>query len=69
MNFLSKIFGSSNSRKIKKLQRKVVKINQLEKAYSDLTDKDLANLTIDLMRRHSDELKALMTCCQRPLLP
>tara|TARA_B100001059_G_scaffold23549_1_gene18896 strand:- start:61 stop:2823 length:2763 start_codon:yes stop_codon:yes gene_type:complete len=59
MNFLSKIFGSSNSRKIKKLQRKVVKINQLEKAYSDLTDKDLANLTIDLMRRHSDEAESL----------
>ena len=59
MNFLSKIFGSSNSRKIKKLQRKVVKINQLEKAYSDLRDEELANLTIDLMSRHSGEGESL----------
>jgi preprotein translocase subunit SecA len=61
MNFFRKIFGSSNSRKIKKLQRKVVKINSLEKAYSAFTDEELSNVTADLMSRYSGQGESLDT--------
>ena len=61
MNFFRKIFGSSNSRKIKKLQLKVVKINSLEKAYSAFTDEELSNVTADLMSRYSGQGESLDT--------
>lgn len=49
MNILSKILGSANSRKIKKMQRTVVKINEYEDSFEKLSD--------DELRQKADEFK------------
>lgn len=45
---LIKLFGSYNSRAIKKYQKVVEKINQLEESISSLSDEDLKNKTVEL---------------------
>ncbi len=49
--FLSAIFGSSNSRQLKKLQRTVNKINALEADIAALTDDQLKGKTIEFKQR------------------
>ncbi len=44
-NFVQKIFGTSNGRKLKKLQKFVVIINSLEEEFSALTDAELVQKT------------------------
>jgi len=51
MNFFSKIFGSSNSRKLKKLERTVVVINTFEEALKVLSDDELKLKTKDFRQR------------------
>ncbi len=51
-NFLSKIFGSSNARKLKKIQRKVEAINALEAELERLSDQELRARTPDLRGRY-----------------
>ena len=53
-NLLSKIFGSSNSRKLKKIQRKVNAINALEGDLGKLSDDELKERTPQLRARHED---------------
>jgi preprotein translocase subunit SecA len=53
-NLLSKIFGSSNSRKLKKIQRKVVAINALEAELEKLSDEELKARTPKLRERYED---------------
>lgn len=48
---LSKIFGSSNSRKLKKLRRIVKKINGLESSLESLSDADLGAKTAEFRSR------------------
>lgn len=48
---LSKIFGSRNKRLIKKYNKVVVKINQLEAAFESLSDQDLLNKTSSFKER------------------
>ena len=45
MNILKRIFGSSNARKIKKMNRSVKAINELEDSFLSLTDEQLGNKT------------------------
>lgn len=49
--FLSAIFGSSNSRQLKKLQRTVIKINALEADLALLTDEQLQAKTPEFKQR------------------
>lgn len=51
MNILNSIFGTSNSRKLKKLQRTVAVINQLEESIQSLTDPELQDKTNEFKRR------------------
>ena len=44
MSFLTKIFGSSNQRSLKRMQVFVDEINVLESDYQKLSDDELANL-------------------------
>lgn len=51
MKLLSKIFGSSNSRKLKKLGKTVAQINALEEGLKALSDADLAAKTPEFVSR------------------
>ena len=48
----SKIFGNSNSRKLKKLEKKVSKINSFEPAMEALSDEELRAKTDEFRARH-----------------
>jgi preprotein translocase subunit SecA len=52
LNFLSKLFGSSNSRKLKKLQKTVNKINSFESAMAALSDDELRAKTSEFKSRY-----------------
>ena len=54
MSFLTKIFGSSNQRALKRMQVYVDKINLLESEYQQLSDNDLAGLRIKLKESSKD---------------
>ncbi len=54
MNILSKLFGSSNSRKLKRMQRTVTTINQLEDAFAALSDDELKGKTSEFQQRLKD---------------
>ena len=51
MKLLSKIFGSSNSRKLKRMGKTVAAINRLESAYEAMTDQELRAGTEQLRER------------------
>jgi len=51
MNILSKLFGSSNSRKLKRMQRTVTTINQLEESFAALSDDELKAKTTEFQQR------------------
>jgi len=51
MNILNKIFGTSNSRKLKKLKRKVAAINALEASLEALSDAELQAKTTEFRER------------------
>ena len=44
MSFLTRIFGSSNQRSLKRMQVVVDQINNLETDYQQLSDEELAGL-------------------------
>ena len=44
MSFLTKIFGSSNQRSLKRMQVIVDQINNLESEYQQLSDEELSSL-------------------------
>ena len=44
MSFLTKIFGSSNQRSLKRMQIIVDQINDLESEYQQLSDEELSSL-------------------------
>ena len=54
MSFLTKIFGSSNQRALKRMQVYVDKINLLESEYQQLSDDELAGLRIKLKESSKD---------------
>ena len=54
MSFLTKIFGSSNQRALKRMQTSVDLINELESDYQQLSDDELANLRIKLKESSQD---------------
>ncbi|MFT6092463.1 MAG: preprotein translocase subunit SecA [Pseudohongiellaceae bacterium] len=54
MNILNSIFGTSNSRKLKKLQRTIGSINKLEESIKALTDPELQDKTNEFKRRLKD---------------
>ncbi|MFK7865166.1 MAG: preprotein translocase subunit SecA [Pseudohongiellaceae bacterium] len=54
MKILNSIFGTSNSRKLKKLQRTVVAISKLEEEFKALTDPELQDKTNEFKRRIKD---------------
>jgi Preprotein translocase subunit SecA (ATPase, RNA helicase) len=51
LNFLKKIFGSTNQRKISSLQPIVDQINSLENDFLTLSDSDLKNKTDEFKKR------------------
>ena len=55
MSFLTKIFGSSNQRSLKRMQISVDQINDLEPNYQKLSDSELANLR-DKLKESSKDL-------------
>ncbi|CAN0001408.1 unnamed protein product, partial [Laminaria digitata] len=54
MNILNKIFGSSNSRKLKRLKRSISTINELEATYQSLSDEELTAKTAEFRQRLAD---------------
>ena len=52
--FFSKVFGSRNDRVIKKLQKQVSLINELEGEYEKLDDAALKSKTIEFKQRLDD---------------
>ena len=52
MNILKRIFGSSNARKLKKMNRSVKAINELEDSFLSLTDEQLGNKTQEFKERY-----------------
>ena len=60
MSFLTKIFGSSNQRSLKRMQVHVDQINSLEPDYKKLSDKDFALLKNTLRNDHKEEMHNLL---------
>ena len=54
MSFLTKIFGSSNQRALKRMQVSVDQINALESEYQQLSDNDLSDLRVKLKESSKD---------------
>ena len=54
MNILNKILGSSNSRKLKKMDRTVAAVNKFEEAFEALTDEELKLKTDEFRKRLND---------------
>ena len=54
MSFLTKIFGSSNQRSLKRMQVIVEQINDLESDYQQLSDQELAGLR-DKLKKNSED--------------
>ena len=54
MSFLTKIFGSSNQRSLKRMQISVDQINDLEPDYQKLSDNELASLRSKLKESSID---------------
>lgn len=54
LQFLNKIFGSSNSRKLKKLHKTVHQINSFESALQPLSDEELRAKTEEFKKRFGD---------------
>ncbi|MDX1573307.1 MAG: preprotein translocase subunit SecA [Methylophaga sp.] len=53
-NLFSKFFGSRNERVIKKLQKNIAQINELESTYAELDDVALAAKTVEFRQRLDD---------------
>ena len=51
LNFLKKIFGSTNQRKISALNSTVEQINKLEESFAALSDTELKNKTNEFKKR------------------
>jgi len=60
MSFLTKIFGSSNQRALKKMQIIVDQINSLEAEYSILNDEAFASLRGNLKLSYADDTQQLL---------
>ncbi len=62
MTILSKLFGSSNSRKLKRMQRTVSLINNLEDSFQALSDEELKQKTEEFQNRieQGEALDALL---------
>src|SRR6056300_1914530 len=54
MSFLTKIFGSSNQRALKRMQLTVDQINNLEPDYQKISDSELAALRVELKESSKD---------------
>ena len=54
MSFLTKIFGSSNQRALKRMQVSVDEINHLESHYKNLSDQELSDLKSELKKSKED---------------
>ena len=54
MSFLTKIFGSSNQRSLKRMQVFVDRANELESHYQELSDEELKNLRSNLKQSQRD---------------
>ncbi len=54
MSFLTKIFGSSNQRALKRMQVSVDEINNLESHYKNLSDEELSDLKSELKKSKED---------------
>ena len=54
MSFLTKIFGSSNQRALKRMQVSVDEINNLESHYKNLSDQELNDLKSELKKSKDD---------------
>ena len=57
MSFLTKIFGSSNQRSLKRMQVYVNNINKLEENYQKLSDSDF--LTLKNILRESNKARSI----------
>ena len=55
LNFLKKIFGSTNQRKISALNSTVEQINKLEESFTALSDTELKNKTNEFKKRLQDK--------------
>ena len=51
IKFLNAIFGSANSRKLKRLQKTVIKINAFEDSMKSLSDEELRGKTVEFKQR------------------
>lgn len=53
-NVFKKVFGSKNDRELKRMRKAVIKVNELEDSYRELTDEALRAKTAELRQRISD---------------
>ena len=60
MSFLTKIFGSSNQRALKKMQLHVDQINDLEAKYQSMDDAEILGLKDILKTTYSDDINHLL---------
>ena len=60
MSFLTKIFGSSNQRALKKMQLHVDQINDLEANYQSMEDAEILGLKDTLKTTYSDDINNLL---------
>ena len=51
LKIAKKIFGSANERSLKKLEKNVININNIEKEYEKLSDNELKNKTKEFKTR------------------
>jgi preprotein translocase subunit SecA len=61
MSFLTKIFGSSNQRSLKRMQVYVDRINSLEPEYQKLSDEAFSALKSNLNTSHKEDPEALLS--------
>ena len=61
MSFLTKIFGSSNQRSLKRMQVYVDQINSLEPEYQKLSDEAFSALKSNLSTSHKEDPEALLS--------
>ena len=50
-NVFKKVFGSKNDRELKRMRKAVIKVNELEDSYRELTDEALRAKTAANQRR------------------
>ena len=58
-NIITKVFGSSHDREIKRLKPVVIEINEIYETLHDLSDEDLKNKTLEFRTKIDEAVKSV----------